>query len=279
MPREYVKLVSVSYPAVAPDAEGATIASLMADRVDGNLSDYVIDYVPVRTSVRDGERLCMVAVTRKEDVVGYLDALSYAGLNIEALEVAPLSLRRLIEFTNSSDSIENTLAIDMGYESTHLTLLSGRRLLATQTVDFGAAQLIELVSATLSISSEVAANLLANEGLSGHPHSGREGDVGSAMLEIVKPSFLTLVNAIDRAFLYASSESYGQANKRIRLFGSVGGWPGVAELVSNLTKLPVVLMNAEALPFSTDGHAIGNPCATGLAVAAGLSLWEMPGDD
>lgn len=284
MPREYVRLISISYPAVAPEAEAATIAGLMADRVAGNLSDYVIDYVPVRTSVRDGERLCMVAVSRRDDVLPYLDALAGAGLTVEALEVSPLSLRRLVASMSSPDNIENTLVIDIARESTHLTLLSGRRLLATQGVEFGTDPLIELVSTSLGVPNEVARDLLARNGLGANaPETGgadSDTDIGHTILEIVKPRFLKLVDAIERAFLYASSESYGQANKRIYLFGDMERWTGADELLCTLTKLPVHILNTDLLPFATDGNDMdGSPCPGGLAIASGLALWELPGDD
>ncbi len=47
IPPEQVRVMSVSYPASASGSAANSIATLMADRVDGALADYVIDYVPI----------------------------------------------------------------------------------------------------------------------------------------------------------------------------------------------------------------------------------------
>ena len=283
MPLDRVKLMSISYPAVAPEAEPATIANLMADRVSGDLADYVIDYVPVRTSVRDGERLCIVAVSRKEDVLQYLDTLGAAGLVVDALEVSPLSVRRLVECMGSAGQIENVLAINVGQDKTYLTLISGRRLLANQELDFGEARLVDMLSRTLELSSDVALGLLLRNGLRSVTTSSgpdQSEDVAGTLRGIVRPQFDKLVDAIERSFLYASSESYGQSKKRIYLFGSVAEWRGVCDLLGDLTKIPVQRMTPDLLPFSMDKLDVGRRnCGPGLAVAAGLALWEMQNDD
>ena len=283
LPYEHVRLMSVSYPAGPADSEAITISNLMADRVDGELSDYVIDYVPVRTSIRDGERLCMVAVSRREHVVSYLDALSYAGLHVEALEVAPLSVRRLLEHMSQSSNLENILVINTGEETTNLTLISGRRLLAAQTVDFGEQRLLHAICQSLEVTQEVASELLATNGLGVTPGEPAADDLGiSHMLqEIVRPVFLDLVDEIDRAFLYAASESYGQAAKRIFLFGALARWQGADRLLDALVQTPVQPMTAELLPFRTQNAAVDtrNTGAADLSVAAGLALWGLATDD
>ena len=45
MPPEQVRVMSVSYPASAAESAANSIAKLMIDRVDGALTDYVLDYV------------------------------------------------------------------------------------------------------------------------------------------------------------------------------------------------------------------------------------------
>lgn len=283
LPFEHVKLMSVSYPAGPASSEAATISNLMAERVEGELSDYVIDYVPVRTSIREGERLCLVAVCPRDRVVDYLDTLHYAGLRVEALEVAPLSIRRLVERMSSPSNIENVLVVTTGQETTYLTLISGRRLLANQAVAFGEAHILKSICDALDVPMHVAANLLEKSGLSAAAPDDRPGDdlaIGNTLLEIVRPAFLGLVNEIERAFLYAASESYGQAAKRIYLFGALADWPGADALLESLTLAPVEPMRRELLPFHLDATASETPNSpASLSVAAGLALWGLDAND
>lgn len=281
LPMEHAKLMSVSYPAVPADAEPATIFNLMAERVDGDLTDYVIDYVPVRTSVRDGERLCLVVVALREHVLAYLDTLAAAGLRVEALEVAPLAIRRLVEALSTSSNIENVLVCNTGAESTHLTLISGRRLLANQTVPFGQQHLLDAVASSLGVSAEVAADLIVKNGLeAGAP----QDDIGvsATLLEIVRPAFLRLVEEIDRAFLYAASESYGQAAKRIFMLGALSTWSGADRLLESLTHVPVTRISKDMLPFAADADfapVTDLRTAADISVAAGLALFGLLNDD
>jgi Tfp pilus assembly PilM family ATPase len=289
LPLEHVKLMSISYPAVSPDAEPAAIANLMADRVEGQLSDYVIDYVPVRTSIRDGERLCIVAISRRERVIAYLDALTHAGLSVEALEVAPLSVRRLIESMSSSSNIENVLAINTSADMTYLTLVSGRRLLSNQEVEFGELQLISAIARALDIPTGAAQDLLLQNGLRATNTDSAPGDtnadlaIGTTLLEIVRPEFVKLVNEIERAFLYAASESYGTDTRRICLFGGLARWDGADELLSSLVNIPVDRLRADLLPFNNPGTQAlpdeSGEAAAELAIASGLALWGFGNDD
>ena len=283
LPYEHVKLMSISYPAGPAAKEEETIAAAMKERVEGDLSDYVIDYVPVRTSIRDGERLCLVAVSPREDVIGYLDTLRSAGLQPEALEVAPLSIRRLIERMSSPSNIENVLVVTTGLDTTYLTLISGRRLLANQSMPFGVTRIIDSICDALDVSQDVASELLAKNGLGEAEGSKQPADdiaIGATLLEIVRPAFVDLVNEIERAFLYAASESYGQATKRIYLFGSLAGWPGADRLVATLTQVPVDTMRFDRMPFDVGikpARSSTNPA--GLSVAAGLALCGFDVDD
>lgn len=284
LPFEHVKLMSVSYPAGPAGSEVSTITSVMAERLEGELSEYVIDYVPVRTSIRDGERLCLVAVSPRKEVIGYLDTLQHAGLQVEALEVAPLSIRRLIERMSSPSNIENVLVVTTGRETTYLTLISGRRLLSNQAVAFGEANVLQSISGALDTSEEVALDLLLKSGL-GDPTDEleRRADdlaIGSTLLEIVRPAFLTLVNEIERAFLYAASESYGQPAKRIYLFGTLAGWPGADQLIASLTQAPVEPMRTDLLPFPHDTVSPADAKhPASLSIAAGLALWGLEPND
>ena len=281
LPLEHAKLMSVSYPAVPADSEPATIFNLMADRVEGDLSDYVIDYVPVRTSVRDGERLCLVVVARRDRVLLYLETLAAAGFRVEALEVAPLSIRRLVEGLSSVSSIENVLVCNTGYETTHLTLISGRRLLANQTVPFGQQHILKAVAESLDITEQVAADLIGTNGLEAVPV---EDDIGvsATLVEIVRPAFLRLVEEIDRAFLYAASESYGQAAKRIFMLGALSNWSGADRLLETLTSIPVSRVSLDVLPFDADANfapVTNVRTAADVSVAAGLALHGLLHDD
>ena len=288
MPPEQLRVMSVSYPASAPGSVGGSIAKIMADRVDGALSDYVIDYVPIRMSARDGDRLALVAVSRVEHVNSYLDSLASAGLHVDFLEIGPLAIKRLIEFGLASDERGDVIVINIGDASSHLTTISGKRLLADQEAPFGEALILNAIARSLDLSASTARDLILANGLdpakkyAGAVDSNVDNEVVATLVEIVRPEFLKLVREIDRAFLYADSESHGDGRKGIFVVGGMARWPGATALLSSLAKRPVGILGCNHMPFAgdqTNMEALNDQQAADMSTAVGLALRGMLGDE
>ena len=288
MPPEQVRVMSLSYPANGSAGEAGTIAGLMADRVDGRLQDYVIDYVPIRTSSRDGDRLALVAVSSLDRVNNYLDCLASAGLHVDFLEIGPLAIKRLIEFRAVADQQVNTIVVNIGDESSHITTISGRRLLADQEVQFCLSTVIDALSSSLELAPELARDLLFANGLDvsrGHAEkSSNGGDLATAatIVEIVRPVFMQLVSEIERAFLFANSESHGNESRKLFIVGGLSRCSGVAALLGSLAKIDVEKLGRSHLPALATGDNEGSFCderAADMAVAVGLALRGISDDE
>ena len=284
MPPEQVRVMSLSYPANSSGEEAGSILKLMADRVNGTLSDYVIDYVPIRMSSRDGERLALVAVSRLEDVNNYLENLRLAGLEVNFLEIGSLAIKRLISSGSATELHDHVIVINIGETTSHITTISGKRLLADQEVQFGEASILNAIAKTLDLTTSVAKELVFTNGLDrARKNSERADDnlnneVVRTLVEIAKPELLKLVREINRAFLFADSESHGDARKRIFIVGGAGRWPGMATLLGSLAKLPVESLGREHMPFAGNPESIAtlsDQQAAELSIAVGLALRGM----
>jgi len=284
MPPEQVRVMSVSYPANAPGSVAASIAKLMADRVDGALSDYVIDYVPIRMSSRDGDRLALVAVSRLEHVNNYLESLASAGLHVDFLEIGPLAIKRLIESGPASDRKDNVIVVNVGDTTSHLTTISGRRLLADQEVPFGDQLILNAIAKPLDLATSVAKDLVLTNGLDPAQKNTElvDREIVATLVEIVRPAFLKLVREIDRAFLFADSESHGDGRKRIFIVGGMARWPGAATLLSSLAKMPVESLGRDHMPFAGDPasmETLSEQQAAQMSTAVGLALRGLSSDE
>ena len=284
MPAEQVRVMSLSYPANSSGEEAGSIMKLMADRVDGDLSDYVVDYVPIRMSSRDGERLALVAVSRLEDVNNYLESLRWAGLNVDFLEIGSLAIKRLISSGNATELRDHVIVINIGETSSQITTISGKRLLADQEVRFGEASILSSIAKTLDLTTTMAKELVLTNGLATmrkNPEAAgdnMDSEVVRTLVEIAKPELLRLVREINRAFLFADSESHGDAQKRIIIVGGAGRWPGMASLLSSLAKMPVEGLGREHMPFANDSASIAtldDQQAAEMSIAVGLALRGM----
>jgi len=288
MPAEQLRIMSVSYPASAAGNESASIVKLMADRVDGQVSDYVIDYVGIRLSSRDGERLALVAASRLEHVTRYLENLRCAGLQVDFLEIGPLAIKRLIESGPTIKRQNNVVVVNVGETESHLTTVLGRRLLADQAVNFGESVIIRAIAGALNLTQDVARELVLTHGLdpvrkkSPVGDSGFDGGTAATLVEIVKPEFLKLLREIDRAFLFADSESHGGAGKTVFIVGAMALWPGVLSLLSNLAKMPIESLSRSQMPFAEHAESVAtlnDQQAAEISTAVGLALRGMLSDE
>ncbi len=285
MPSGMFRTVSINYQhAGSEKKEAAAILRVMKDRLDGDLANYVLDYMPVRGRSKSDEKLALVAVSEREPVVNYLELARKAGLDVQALEIGPLAISRLAGAISEENNDGNILVINSGRQASYLTLISGDDLLFDQEVAVGEESLIQHICDTLDMPLHTARHLVSRTGV--HPGSNPdpvseaidESGLMNTLSEILKPQFMKLVDEIKRAFLYAASETRGRGVQQVYLLGSIARWPGSDQLLSSLTgtrveKIPDPLA---VFPSSRDdeieaaGHA-----APEIAVATGLALHGM----
>lgn len=277
MPPGHFRTMPLSYQITSGQSEESVIGQLMAERLDGPLSDYVIDYLPVRTRAREGERLALVAVSPRADVLAYLELARLAGLQVDALEIGPVAIRRLVSALSSGNESEVVLVLNAGTTASYLTVIAGRRLLLDQELRFGETALIERVATALDMPEPRARELVLRTGIE-PPARGAVPDDGSAgaretLREILRPELVRLVEEIERACLFVASETRGANVSRVYLLGSIARWPGADLALSELARVsietmpnPLTLLGGNSRPINSD------VIAPELAVATGLAL-------
>jgi len=278
LPAEDVRILSVTYQVKPNESDDHAIAKLMQERVGDDLGQFVIDYVPVRTESRDGDRLALVLLSEHSIVMAHLELLRKAGLEVLHMEVSPVAVRRLVSTLIAAGSApQNVLVINAGERKTYLTMVSGQRLLSDQEFDFGEGPVLEQISIALDAPRDVAREIVFRHGLnpSGKTRTAYEEidetSSSNTILTIARPHFSSLVAEIRRAVLFASSETRGGQIGHAFLMGSIARWPGAAALLSHLADMPVTVPTP--LPFATelgvDTDAESHP---ELVVASGLAL-------
>lgn len=287
MPPELVRMTPLTYQA-RPGQDGEAILKLISERLDGPLGEFVVDYIPIRSDSPREEKQALVTSCRKTDVVAYLELLRRAGLDVAALEIGPVALRRLVAAMSRRDEARNVLVINFGTETTYLTIISQRRLLLDQAISFGEARLVARVASQLDLPLEHARALIANQGVESEHVDLETFDVslnavvGNPILDILKPEFAQLIYEVDRTYLYTASETRGGPMDKVYFFGSIARWPGTAELISTMVNMP-----AETLPGPTSLFPDHTKTKTDpedrrgpeLAVATGLALRGVLDDE
>ncbi len=279
MPNGSVRMLTINYSPAQGQGDAQAIAKVMADRLEGELGEYVLDYLPIRADRQAEDRLALVAVARRDNVLAYLELLRKAGLRVESLEIGPSALRRLISALPPGDTFQNVLAINFGRSTSYLTLISGARLLFDQEVRFGETALLDRIAQSLGMDEAQARQLVLRHGVDGSAATtvpaADDVNVAATLQDIVKPAFLELVGEINRALIYAASETRGESVRLIYLLGSVARWQGAGDFLQSLLALPVQTIPDPLVCFSavdsenTRPHVGAGP---ELAVAAGLAL-------
>ncbi len=278
LPAGGTRILPVTYTAGGKlDDEGEIILDAVADRLQGELSDYVIDYMPIRAREGDRDRVAMVVVARKSTVLDYLALLDYCGLRVQALDIGPMAIRRLVSALSGSQKGENVLVINFGYNSSFLTMISGRRLLFDTEIEFGEQPLVEQVAAALDMSQEKVRQLALRHGIEEAAGSKYE-EIVRALREILKPQFLDLVDEVQKALVYAAGETRGEPVRHIYTLGSIARWPGTATLLGEMLSLQIETIPDPVTAFAPtqrrrrarrDAVVNTNP---EMAVATGLAL-------
>ena len=277
MPASATQVMPVSYQSSSQQSDDAAIAALMRERIGDEISEFVIDYMPVQTLYQGREKLALVAICREETVVGFLEMLRKSGLKVAALEIGPIAIRRLIASMQVPGSPQNTLVVNCGRDKSYLTLMSDNRLLADDEVDFGEDTVLEKISEALDVSPELAVELVKNVSLDPAASEADPEVVRNrgALTAIVKPELRRLVQEIQRGLAFATSESRGARTDQVFLLGSMARWPGTAELLASLADTPVATIPSPLTLFPPVANAGSAPPAESgpeFAVATGLAL-------
>ena len=283
LPSPDLQIMPVTYQVGQGESHEAALIGVIAERLDGEFSDYVVDYTSVRTEERTGERLAIVAVAKRETVINYLELLRKCGLHTEHLEVGPTAIRRLVSALGERNRHENVMAINFGRHSSYITVVSGARLLFDQAIQFGETGLLVRIARELDMTEVAVTELVQQHSLAPDAEQGseRERDIAETLVQIVKPEFLRLVEEINRTLIYTASQTHGEQISRIYILGSLARWQGTDALLKSLVKLDVKTIPDPLKPFFTFGQrgADAGEAVPEIAVATGLALNGMMDDD
>ena len=285
LPASNTRILPLSYHVHEGQSGDAALLKVLAERIDGDLKDYVIDYLPVRSDKRSDEHTAIVAVARSEAVIQYLELLRKSGLVTKQLEIGPSAIRRLVSAMGNQDRHDDILAINFGRNHSYLTVVSGARLLLDQAVNLGEIKLIESIAAALEMSVDAARELVNNTSFATKEvmpqHDGSlDIDIAGTLQQIIKPVLLELAEEINRVLVYTASQTHGKSISRIYLLGSLARWEGIDQLLHNLMKLPVETIPDPLKHFGPHTRSAGSSQPKPeIAVATGLALNGMLKND
>lgn len=290
MPNSRLQLMFFDYHCNQGQNESEALYAAVGHRIGKDLNDYVIDYTPIKPSTGEKpERMALVALARKHDVELYLDLLKSCGLEVVALEIGPVAIRRLITAMSNEDSPEKVLAINFGTQKSYLTVIWNGDILLDREMNFGLNSILKAIGQTLEIDHKVALKMIHDYGLSlatdiktldnlidEEPSLVEDEDIKKIIHDILAPTFAQLASEIREVLLYIASETRGGAVEHIYLLGSVARLRGLDLVIGEYMSIPVKTLNpfyGIATAATMDDFSDLGPLS-GIAVATGLALRE-----
>lgn len=281
LPASELKILSVNYELKEGDNLDKVVTDIVSERMESDLSEFVVDYLPVRRREKYGRGLAVVAVAQQQKVTHFLDTLYSAGLEVQSLDIGPAAIKRLVSTIQGTNYGETVLVVNFGIENSYLSIISGRRLLFDEQISFGEERLLAQIAEALDLNPEQVAKQILKCGI-GARTSGmvdeNKREISDALAQILRPSFRMLADNLQRAMAYAVAETRGEPIAQIYLVGGVARWRGASELLEHLLELPVRVLPDPLTCFGTgsDGErfetSVGRP---ELALATGLALRDF----
>lgn len=283
LPPGLVDLRFLPYRRLPGRSEGEAIVATLQEQMAERLADSVVDYLPIRPkSEEQAERAALVAIAEQAAVVALLERLATVGCVIDALEVGPVAIKRLLGVVNRRHGDNKVLCINFGEKTSYVTVLWEGELLLDRQVDFGQQTLLTVLCEALEVDADEAYGLLTHYGIEPAAVAGEAGgdDIGTALFEILTPAFRQLAAQIKKMLVYTAAETRGGAIDRIYLLGSVPRWRGVDAALRELVELPVETINPfYGFPLSPTARRRGELVPLpGIAVSAGLALRGLTDD-
>lgn len=277
MPKDHVKILLVSYTAAEGQSESDAIVRELRDRLKGPDEDMVLDFMRLRSAdARGQQRDAIVAMAERGEVTRYLDALGAVGIDVEALDIGPSALTRVVSWI-SPPAVEhppNLLLVNFGAASSYLTVVWGRRLMLDRGIEFSEQRLLARLQAALDLAPDLAAQLLAEHGFSAEGDSSESKEITSTLKEVLRSEFAALIEEVNKTLVYTASKTRGRTVDKIYLVGPMAHYPGIRGMLEELLLMPVDLLD----PFSVFPHNLSGAALHSLlphsaaSVATGLAL-------
>jgi Tfp pilus assembly PilM family ATPase len=209
-------------------------------------------------------------MAERSEVTRYLDALAGVGLEVDALDIGPNALSRVVSWI-SPEGVQhppNLLLINFGSACSYLTVVWGRRLMLDRGIEFAEERLLARLQVALDMAPDLAGQLLAEHGFSALRESEESREIARTLKEVLRSEFAALTEEVNKTLVYTASKTRGRTVDKIYLVGAMAHYPGIGEMLEELLLLPVEVLD----PFSIFPHSLGHETLSKLLPHSAVSL-------
>ncbi len=281
LPATAIKIINVAYRPAKGQSNTEAIIAALRERLGDELSELVLDFMTVRhddAEASEGEAL--VAMAPRKTVLAYLELLTEAGLEVDALDIGPAALARLVRHAGALGwpafpFLPNALLVNFGADASFVTVLWGRRLILDRAVDFSEHRLLARLRQVLDMPEELAMRLLYE----GEAGADGQDEARRTISEVLRSEISLLLQEISKTLVYMASKTRGKSVDMVYLAGRVARYPDLAMALKDQLRIPVDVLNPVSLFATADCGSKHGPelgMLPGVALATGLALRGIP---
>lgn len=257
----------VIIPKVPEKEIAAIIGYQLSDFLPVDPEEYIVQHLLIDTITENEiEKLSILLIAIPEAmVISHLELLQTIGLKPQVLDFQGNAMAKLIGFNDKINDNYTTrdmviASIDIGYDSSKLSIIKNGKIEVTRVLEPGAKDLYDNISSLIGYSSEESEQKVreieeinsANEEFTDHYR----------LLNITKSTINTLLENIETIFRYYRTREIGNNINIIILQGGLSNISGLENFFSNYFNVPtIILSHLDKIKFDDDlskySNAIG----------------------
>lgn len=257
----------VSIPKISEKEVNSLIGYQLDEILPVDPYDYVVNHIILDTIIEDEiEKLNILLIAiPKTMVLSHLELLKNAGLKPQVLDFQGNTMAKLIGFNEKINNNYNTsdivvAAVDIGYDSSKLSIIKNGRIEVTRVLDPGAKDLYNNISSLFDYSLEDAEEKVKE--IEEINAGNEEFTDYYRLLNVTNSTMNTLFENIETIFRYYRTRDMGNDINVIVLQGGLSNINGLDNLFSNYFNIPTtILTTLDKIKFDGDlskySNAIG----------------------
>ena len=286
LPAEMIHYKNLRLPKMPPDELASAVSWEASERLSHKKQQVITQFYDAG-EVRQGEDLreeVILMAASSPYIEAHVDALSQCGFRVNALDAIPGALARVLlhdQQDNLAEKSVTRVAVDIGWSSSKVLILHGRRIVFFKVLDIGGRRLDHAVAEHLGVSESEAREVRRR-----HEHQEPGEDAARAasddrvertLHDAIRPLTGELAREIGLCLRYYSVTFRGPRPDHATLFGGEAGYGPLVSMISEGAGIKFILGDP-LKPF--DCSAVQNvyresPDRSSWAVAAGLALREV----
>lgn len=248
-----------------------------------SVAEAQIDGVILRNSLPGDEKNMEVLLMAapKEMVRSAEEVIQQAGLSVEAIELEPLALLRLIRMTFEPDLLKQTVAlINLGASSTSINIFREGNLRNSRTITIAGNSFTKAIAQSMNLSFDDAEKLKKEKGMVRiEKDAAPVAPTTMRIFNIILPVLTELVTEIQRSFDFYRSRYRGESVDVIYIGGGTAKFKNIDRYLAGELGLRVELFNPLAKFAKSGIQGMGpeelDESAQSLAVVLGLATWHL----